>query len=471
MFRFSGRFGVAAAPLIALLLIAGGCSSSSDDADSPWPAHDPAQPGTGGSAGKAGSAGAGNSGGPSNQGGAANTGGSNHGGGNSGGSANTDGGNSGGSAGAAGGNNPSTPYKPFPQQVSFPNTIKPANLSQGELDQKVASYFDTWKSTYVKASNGTTPGGGFYVAMKGTGGDGNEKTTSEAHGYGMIVFALMAGYDPGAQSTFDGFFNMYDHHRSKIDDDLMSWVIDETESTGKDSDSATDGDMDIAYSLLLAHSQWGSTGTVNYLAEAKRIIQDGIKSSEVGAASHRVMLGDWSDDQNATRPSDWMTGHFVAYQNATGDAFWGNLRQKVYDLTSQVGSQYSPGTGLMPDFVVDSTPKPAAPNFLEAGTDGDYSWNACRFPLRMAVDYAHNGSPEAKAALDKILGWLKPKTGNDPSKIKAGYTLGGEALVSYSSGAFTAPIVAASVSDPAHQDYLDVGFALIASGHEAYYED
>ena len=46
-------------------------------------------------------------------------------------------------------------------------------------------------------------------------------------------------------------------------------------------DSATDGDLDIAYSLLLAHKQWGSNGTVNYLKEAQDMITKGIKASNV----------------------------------------------------------------------------------------------------------------------------------------------------------------------------------------------
>ncbi|WP_449437807.1 glycosyl hydrolase family 8 [Pedobacter steynii] len=35
---------------------------------------------------------------------------------------------------------------------------------------------------------------------------------------------------------------------------------------------ATDGDMDIAYALLLADKQWGSSGKINYKAEAISII-------------------------------------------------------------------------------------------------------------------------------------------------------------------------------------------------------
>src|SRR5262245_61265494 len=121
--------------------------------------------------------------------------------------------------------------------------------------------------------------------MQGTGGTGSEITTSEAHGYGMILFALMAGYDADAKKYFDGMFNMYDKHRSTGNSNLMSWIIDQSESTSADSDSATDGDMDIAYALLLAHYQWGSSGAINYIDHAKRIINLGLKGSSVNLSS------------------------------------------------------------------------------------------------------------------------------------------------------------------------------------------
>src|SRR5262249_60196008 len=99
--------------------------------------------------------------------------------------------------------------------------------------------------------------------MKGTGGSGDEITTSEAHGYGMIIFALLAGYDSQAKQYFDGMFNMFDKHRSKNNPNNMSWVIDSSELPSKNQGSATDGDMDIAYALLLADAQWCSNGAIN----------------------------------------------------------------------------------------------------------------------------------------------------------------------------------------------------------------
>lgn len=131
----------------------------------------------------------------------------------------------------------------------------------------------------------------------------------------MIVTVLMAGYDPQAKTIYDGLFKMFDTHRSLGNPNLMGWLIDAKENGSGTYSSATDGDLDIAYSLLLAHEQWGSEGAIAYLEEAKKIINQGLKDSNI-TASKRTNLGDWALDdpkkKQATRPSDWMTAHFRA---------------------------------------------------------------------------------------------------------------------------------------------------------------
>jgi endo-1,4-beta-D-glucanase Y len=361
--------------------------------------------------------------------------------------------------------------RPFPQNLNYPGCIKPNHVSQTEINNSLKSYYDLWKRTYIRKSNGITPGGGYYVFNQGTGGTGNEITTSEAHGYGMIIFALMAGYDSQARDYFDGMFNMFDKHRSTGDPDNMSWIIDKSELTAKDQGNATDGDMDIAYALLLAHYQWGSTGKISYLTQAQRMIANGIKESDMSDSTMRTLLGDWSTDEHATRASDWMIDHFRAYQDATGDSFWSDATRTVYDLINQISSKYSPETGLMPDFVVGSPARPAPPNFLEGPTDDDFSWNSCRYPWRLATDFAHYGSPETRAAANKMINWLKNKTKGDPGNIKAGYRLDGTPLVDYGSVAFTSAFTAACIVDNSHQSYLNAGWDKIINWRESYYGD
>ncbi|MCG8569541.1 MAG: glycosyl hydrolase family 8 [Spirochaetes bacterium] len=358
---------------------------------------------------------------------------------------------------------------PFPQAKTFPGVIKPSHRTQTQLNQDVLDYYLYWKEKYVKPSNGNTPGGGYYIEADSTGGHAYPiKSNSEAHGYGMIIFALL-----GDREYYDGMWNMYNQHRSHGDSDLMSWVITEEEYAYQDGYSATDGDMDIAYSMILAHQQWGSSGTINYLEEAKRMITNGIKQSDMGLSSYRTLLGDWDTNQYSTRSSDWMTDHLRVYREITGDVFWDSAINEVYSLIQSLTSQYAANTGLMPDFIVNQNPQPAAPHFLEGPNDGSYYYNACRFPWRIAMDYAHFGAPEAKAALDKLNTWLKGATANNPGNMKAGYSLAGDVLSGseYFTGAFAAPFLAGCTVNPANQDYLNNGWELIRNNKESYYED
>jgi len=360
--------------------------------------------------------------------------------------------------------------RPFPLGLAYPGCIKPGNVDQAAMNKTVLDAWTTYKAKYIKAA--TSIQGGYYIEMRTTNAPDQDKSSSEANGYGMILAALMAGPkgEPDARTYFDGFFHLFDKNRSGTNSALMSFSVGPGESSHQNS--ATDGDMDIAYALLLADYQWGSAGAVNYLNEAKRIITDGIKKSEVGQASHRTTLGDWDKNGLNTRSSDWMAGHMTAFQKATGDASWGDARKTIFNLVSAIVSGYSSKTGLMPDFVVGDPAKPAAPNFLEKETDGDYSWNACRFPMRMAVDYAHNGSAESKSALAKISGWIKGATGGNPASIMAGYKLDGTALVTYGNMAFAAPLIASAIADASNQEFLDKGWAYLASTKQnEYYGD
>ncbi len=356
---------------------------------------------------------------------------------------------------------------PNNRAVSSADIIKPDHITQDELDEDIYDYYYYWKDAHVRESNGNTPGGGYYVYMQGTGGSGEEITTSEAHGYGMIIFALMED-----KEYFDGMFNMFDKHRSIVNPNNMSWVIHNSESTYYDEGSATDGDMDIAYSLLLAHDVWGSDGNINYLEEAKQIITYGIKASDMDLYSKRIMMGEFDNDPYSTRASDWMAGHLRSYYAATGDSFWLDAADEIYYLIDSITSNYSPWTGLMPDFIVGENPRPASQWFLDEYQDTDqYMWNSCRYPWRITLDYAHYGTPAAKEAMKQVMDWLTWATEYNPANIKSGYTLNGEVINDYFNQAFAAPFITAAITDPSYQYYLNSGWEVLKSSYTSYYGD
>ena len=206
-------------------------------------------------------------------------------------------------------------------------TIRPSHLSQATLDQAVRDFYDAWKARFLEQ----TCGSGHWVVLTAT--DDANLTVAEGHGYGMMLMALMAGHEPAAQQIFDGMFDYFRLHPTAFHAHLMGSYQDLSCTTPpNDFDSAADGDLDIAFALLLADRQWGSCGTVNYLLEAQQVLAD-IEDGDVDATKHYVLLGDWVVPSESakyyasTRSSDFMPDHTRSFEALTGDADWATLRQ------------------------------------------------------------------------------------------------------------------------------------------------
>ncbi|MCP2197934.1 glycosyl hydrolase family 8 [Lentzea flava] len=327
--------------------------------------------------------------------------------------------------------------------------------STSTLDAKIVDYYQRWKAAFVKQNCGN----GWYQVISP---DAEFPYVAEAQGYGMVITATMAGADPDAKKIFDGLLKYKLAHPSVNNPDLLAAEQDTSCTSVNGSDSATDGDMDTAYGLLLANRQWGSAGTYNYKSIALRNI-NAIKKSLINPTTNLLLMGDWSgpDDSRkyyGSRSSDWMTDHFRAFRKATGDSAWDTIRAKHQDLIASLQSRYAPNTGLLPDFVQDtnSTPKPSVGKMLEeAATDGKYWYNACRDPWRIGADAAVTGDAKSLAAARKLNTWIKSKTGGDPSRIAVGYGLDGTQINSGSDAAFVAPFAVAATTDAGSQAWLD----------------
>jgi len=348
------------------------------------------------------------------------------------------------------------PSKPFPQHTKyFTSVIKPSNVSQAQLDNSVKTFYTAWKTRFVKTVSGKNES---YISFEGVG---KKQCVSEGQGYGMVITALMAGFDPAAKNTYDNLFRYYNSHPDKRSKHLMAWAQ-LTKGKSLDATSATDGDMDIAYSLLLADKQWGSKGPVNYLWAAKAMIND-IMQYEINHKTWSVLLCDGveaeSKDYFDTRTSDFMPSYFKAFENATRDARWARVTNANYQLFSFLQHKYSRDAGLAPDFVVgiNKTAKPAPPNFLESPYDGYYNYNACRVPWRIATDYLLTGDKRSKEIVDKINQWVQETTGGNPYNLSAGYTLAGDDVKGryFEALSFIAPFAVSATVDKKNQLWLN----------------
>ena len=347
------------------------------------------------------------------------------------------------------------PNRPFPQHVHYAKgSIKPNHIPQDRLDKLTQNFYEQWKKRYIRP--GCHPGEYFVWFER----KGEKQCVSEGQGYGMIITVLMAGADQSARITYDGLYRYYKNHPADHPH-LMAWA--QTKNCRDlDKSTATDGDMDIAYSLLLANTQWGSTGKVNYLQEARKMIA-AIMQYEINPHTYSVLLSDAieydSKDYFDMRTSDFMPANFKAFENTTHDARWRKVIGNNYMLFSYMQETYSPDAGLVPDFIrhINEKPTPAQRNYLESPYDGYYNYNACRVPWRIATDYLLTGDVRAKTINDRINRWIRETTQNKPDNLSAGYTLAGNDINHryFEALSFIGPFAVSAMVDERNQRWVN----------------
>jgi hypothetical protein len=379
---------------------------------------------------------------------------------------------------------------PFPHHVAYPvPVIQPSQYTQAQLDDQVKAYYSVWKNRYFTVVPNVTPRQAYInYNLESANSPRNACSVSETHGYGMVIIAYMAGYDAQAKDDFDALVRFYLAHPSLYakpntdinpPDHFMCWqqlkdkkgnVYDVT----KGPDSATDGDEDIAYSLLLADRQWGSSGLYNYKQMSINIIKDFPRVNmdiSLGITNDCILwLGDWVIHNynsgatkwlGGTRPSDWMFSHYTSFVNAlisVGETStaqtYNTMLNQMYTICNRIFTAFSPNTGLMPDFILKQTKgvfnaqgtyDPAPSRYMETTYDGAYYWNACRCPWRMGTDYVLAGNQQLKAQLQKFNVWSKTKCTGNPANFQLGYTLSGNQIARGTDLAFTAPLIVSNM--------------------------
>ncbi|HEY4935917.1 MAG TPA: glycosyl hydrolase family 8, partial [Puia sp.] len=348
-------------------------------------------------------------------------------------------------------------HHPFPQHNPYhAGTIKPNHLTQEKIDGQVLDFYKIWKKQYVHPA---TEANQAYIFFEVEGS--KLQSVSEGQGYGMIIVAMMAGADPEAQEIFNQLFNYVTAHPSNPETTLMAWSQ-LADNKNKDATSATDGDMDIAYALLLADKQWGSGGEYNYIESALKMIH-AIMKEEINRESYSILLSDAvksdSKDYYDMRSSDFMPLNCKSFEDATGDPQWKKVLDRNYALFSHLQKNYSQRAGLIPDFItgINRHARPARPRYLESRYDGCYNYNACRVPMRIATDYLLTGDNRSFEMIRIINRWIRETTSGNPDNISAGYTLDGDDIKTrnFEALSFIGPFAVAAMIDKSNQQWLN----------------
>lgn len=327
---------------------------------------------------------------------------------------------------------------PERQVVSSPSPrLAFPEVSSVGSQKVVARHWAAWKAAYLRTDGGQ----GTWVEH-----DHEPSSVSEGQGWGMVLSAQFS-----EQGLFDDLYRFYRAHPSVNGPNLMAWKQVLQGGTMVDvagSDSATDGDMDIGYGLLLAHKRWGSAGPINYRAQALAVLGD-ILRFDINAKYGNLTPGDWATGRDArhTRTSDFMLSHLLAFARA--DSANANAWRRSYRTTVAIVRQtmrVRGGSPVMPDFMVRSKSGrwvPVSGKYLETRHDGDLNYNACRTSWRIASAYVLQGKRSLLKVQRGQLRWIKRLTNGDPRRIKAGYYVKngrpGKVYAKYSDLAFTAP--------------------------------
>ncbi len=221
----------------------------------------------------------------------------------------------------------------------------------------------------------------------------NNDTVSEGQAYGMLRAVLLDD-----RKTFDECLDWTEAQLSrKIShgDRLLAWHFENGHVI--DRKSASDADIDYAYSLILASRKWDD---VHYVTLASEVLKS-VLDQETSVINGKLYLLPWPKQNNregnvvALNPSYYAPSHFKLFFEVSGDKRWLDLVDTTYSILGHL-LEASPGElkkkGGVPDWIaVDQNG-----SFVELpGKPLDYGWDAVRIPLRIAADYYLYGDSRA----------------------------------------------------------------------------
>jgi hypothetical protein len=399
---------------------------------------------------------------------------------------------------------------PFPQACRY---ISPPALPSEHIGVRakiIALFRHMLLNDLITDENSPANKDGFRMVFRhhkwyAGGGDGqfvSHLTTSESQGYGMMLMAYMAGCEDSLalrpeqwvlgcgslREYFDAMLRTVTAFPSAAGDSgnrLYAWELygyprDGDDMTGykikngcktapfyrkPTSCCATDGDMDIIFSLLLADKQWGSGGAYDY----KQIALDMLKSLWdycVHPEFRSLLVGDWALGRkgqigSASRVSDFIPAHLKAYAEADGAHDWNKVLEATYGAIGDLYTDSGAANGLLPDFTVRENGRWRIPKSRVLETnDGVYFYNACRVPWRLGADHLLygdtpiGGSSLFELAVKPLDGFIKAYTNGD-FNLPGALDLNGRPAGAKDPDVFTAPFLVTAAANSAGQDWID----------------
>lgn len=290
---------------------------------------------------------------------------------------------------AAGGINTGGGAVPFGSNTQYNYGIMPTNLPSGGTygaSQKAADAYNAWKNAYVASCSS----GQYRVKF-----DDGYSTVSEGIAYGMLLSVYADDKD-----LFDGLWAYYKANRNG--NGVMNWKISGCSGVSG-SNGATDAELDVAMSLIIASEQWGTS----YATEAKAFIKT-IKNTEMNGDGQTLNGDAWGNTNSCRNPSYFAPAYYKEFAKVDTDngTFWGTTAINASNTVLKANRNST--SGLVSNWCDNSGTENTCGN-TGSGANG-YGADACRNPWRMAVDYLWHGNDCSSAASDinaKLINFVK----------------------------------------------------------------
>lgn len=344
---------------------------------------------------------------------------------------------------------------PFPHTRRLEWLCYPTQASPNDVVRAV----EAWRRDIVTADGAR----GFLRARRPDTPDGvANSTVSEGIAYGMIIAVML-----DEQALFDDFYRYASCFENKSG--LMDWYIAPDGSRALGVGSATDSDEDIAWSLVMAHRQWGGSGalTQSYLTYAERQIAR-VWQSEVDHDRFPDLLlpgDDWLG-QDVFNPSYFAPHQYRIFAEVSGNSGWLRVIDRGYEiirasLNDESGNREN---GLVPAWCTSrGVPVEAFPGALK-----NYQYDSARLPFRILQDFAASGDARAFDYLQRVSAFF---AGIGADQIVDGYTLSGEPAPdpratrpNPGSAVFVGAAAVGAMHDPSYHAFIDAAYARIQSG-------
>jgi endo-1,4-beta-D-glucanase Y len=250
------------------------------------------------------------------------------------------------------------------------------------------------------------------------------------------------------QSLFD---NLWQYEQQFLDSNhLMNWLVDQTGNVpANGTGAATDADEDMAWALLMADKQWGTSSVLGaYLpiaqAQIGHIWASDVFQSKLPNLGDATGWGDW----NTLNISYFAPAYYREFAIVDPNDDWAATIKTTYDtITNNLNATNGNQTnGLVPGFSNSMGGPPAQ----TASSTFTYQYDACRTPFRIGLDWCVNGEPRAQAYVALTSQFF---SGIGVTKTVDGYALNGSPMGTAPSSPFMGPAGVGGMSSATYSGF------------------